>query len=62
MNTLKITRVIHGLKQEDLAQQIGRSQSWLSRVESGKLLPQRAEAEKIAEALSHNLSDLLHAA
>ena len=51
MNTLKAFRILYGLKQEELARIVGRSQPWLSLVEGGKLLPQEDEAEKIAKAL-----------
>jgi|WetSurMetagenome_2_1015567.scaffolds.fasta_scaffold1106696_2 DNA-binding XRE family transcriptional regulator len=48
---LKSIRVLYGLKQSELAAHIGRSQTRLSFVESGKLLPQPEEARKIAEIL-----------
>jgi len=51
MNILKAVRVLHGLRQKDLAYKVGRSRSWLSLVENGKLEPQREEAEKIAKVL-----------
>ena len=51
MNILKGLRVLHGLRQKDLARKVGRSRPWVSLVESGKLDPQREEAEKIAEVL-----------
>ena len=51
MNTLKAFRILYGLKQEELARIVGRSQPWISLVEGGKLLPQREEAKKIARAL-----------
>ena len=62
MNILKAIRVLHGFSQEELAQRVDRSQAWLSKVETGKLLPQREEAEKMAEALKHDLADLLRVA
>ena len=51
MNILKGLRVLHGLRQKDLAYKVGRSRSWMSLVESGKLEPQREEAERIAKVL-----------
>ncbi len=51
MNILKGLRVLHGLRQKDLAYKVGRSRPWVSLVESGKLDPQREEAEKIAKVL-----------
>ncbi len=55
MNTLKAFRILYGLKQEELARIVGRSQSWVSLVEGGRLLPQRNEAEKIAKVLKVDL-------
>ncbi len=57
MNTLKAFRILYGLKQEELARIVGRSQSWVSLVEGGRLLPQRNEAEKIARALKVDPAD-----
>ena len=51
MNILKGLRVLHGLRQKDLACKVGRSRPWVSLVENGKLEPQREEAEKIAKVL-----------
>ncbi len=51
MNILKAVRVLHGLRQKDLAYKVGRSRPWVSLVESGKLEPQREEAERIAKVL-----------
>ena len=62
LNFLKVIRMLHGFSQEQLARKVGRSQGWLSKVENGKLLPQREQAEKMAEVLKHDLVDLLHAA
>ncbi len=58
MHFLKAVRVLHGLKQQELAQKIGRSQPWLSRVENGELLPQREEAEKISDILGMDLESV----
>ena len=51
MSILKAVRVLHGLRQKDLARKVGRSRPWVSLVENGKLDPQREEAEKIAKVL-----------
>jgi len=56
MHFLKAVRILHGLKQKELAQKVGRSQPWLSRVENGELLPQRREVEKIAKELKNDLA------
>jgi len=58
MNILKALRVLHGLRQKDLAYKVGRSRSWMSLVESGKLEPQREEAEKIADILGMDLESV----
>ncbi len=59
MHFLKAIRILHGLKQQELAQRIGRSQPWLSRVENGELLPQRKEVEKMARELKTDLASFL---
>ncbi len=51
MSFIRAVRVLEGFNQETLGKQVGKSQSWVSRVESGKLLPEREEAERIAEVL-----------
>jgi len=59
MHFLKAVRILNGLKQTELAQKVGRSQPWLSRVENGELLPQRKEVEKIAKELKTDLASFL---
>ncbi len=51
MSFIRAVRVLEGFNQETLGKQVGKSQSWVSRVESGRLLPEREEAERIAEVL-----------
>ncbi len=51
MSFIRAVRVLEGFNQETLGKQVGKSQSWVSRVESGKLLPEREEVERIAEVL-----------
>lgn len=50
-NKLKIYRVIAGLKQVELAQKVGTSQTVISRYERGEDIPQRKRQEKIAKIL-----------
>ncbi len=59
MHFLKAIRILHGLKQQELAQKVDRSQPWLSRVENGELLPQRKEVEKMARELKTDLASFL---
>jgi len=54
----KAVRVFRGLTQCELARTIGRSQPWLSQVESGKRLPQPEEARKLAEILKITEADI----
>lgn len=49
MNILKTMRAIYGLRQEDLAKELGRSRPWLSLVENGKLEPQQEQKERLDE-------------
>ena len=58
MNILRSIRVLYGLRQKDLAYKVGRSRPWVSLVESGKLEPQREEAEKIADVLGVDLESV----
>jgi transcriptional regulator with XRE-family HTH domain len=48
---IRARRAYLGLSQAALAEAIGRSQTWLSKVELGKLLPQREQQEKLALVL-----------
>ncbi|MDA2937034.1 helix-turn-helix transcriptional regulator [Acidobacteria bacterium AH-259-A15] len=59
MQVLKAIRVMYGMNQEELAKKVDRSQSWISRVERGTLIPQREEAEKIADVLAIDLESLI---
>jgi transcriptional regulator with XRE-family HTH domain len=57
---IKALRVLAGLRQVDLAEAVDRTQAWLSYVESGRLIPQRAQANKIAEILRADTEALRH--
>lgn len=48
-----------GLSQKDLAEKIGKSDSFISRLEKDKRSPSLQTLQKIAEALSFKLSQLL---
>ncbi len=48
---LRIFRIDRGLRQSDLAAVIGKSQSWVSLVETGRLLAQPEDIVKINSAL-----------
>jgi transcriptional regulator with XRE-family HTH domain len=48
---LKAARVLYGFKQSELAKAVGRSQAWLSLVESGKIIPQNTEYCKLEHIL-----------
>lgn len=54
MNLLKVMRAANNLSQQNLANQVGKSQSWISRVEGGRLLPEREQARKIAQVFRHD--------
>jgi transcriptional regulator with XRE-family HTH domain len=51
-------RKSRGLNQRDLGERIGRDQSYVSKIERGMSVPNRA-AEDIAHALLCNVSDLV---
>jgi transcriptional regulator with XRE-family HTH domain len=51
-------RELRGLKQKDLALQIGRSQSWISLLENGKIQANEFDVERIASALGVDRSAL----
>lgn len=48
---LRAARILAGMSQVRLGQLIGRSNSWVSRVESGEIDASPTEQAKIAEAL-----------
>jgi len=48
---LKSARAMKGLTQSDLAERIGRSQSWLSQIEQGMLQPSEVDQALICRAL-----------
>ncbi len=51
LRLLKALRVLRGMKQDDLAAAVGRSQTWVSFVETGRILPAPEQTRKIAQAL-----------
>jgi len=53
-------RELRGVKQKDLALQIGRSQAWISLLENGKIRAQESDIERIASALNVAASALRH--
>lgn len=56
---IRATRRCHGKTQEDLAQYLGVQRAVISKYETGTITPSLSQIEKIAEALSVPLSDLL---
>lgn len=57
-HVLKALRAIDGTSQGELAAAVGRSHSWLSLVEAGKLVPKGQQAEKLAELLVSRVRQL----
>lgn len=51
MNPLKRERVLAGVTQTELAHRLGRTQSWLSKIETGRRPVTRAVAAKVRRAL-----------
>ncbi len=58
-NKLKAERVLKGIKQVDMAQQLGFTPQYLSRIESGKVDIKLSTLKKIANILEVSISDLL---
>lgn len=52
-------RRVRELSQRGLASKVGRSQSWLSAVEIGRIVPSLRDATALAEALNVQLTQLL---
>ena len=48
---LKSARALVGLRQADLAKRIGRSQSWLSQIEQGRMQPSEVDQALICRVL-----------
>lgn len=56
--SMKAARGLNGLTQEDLAVAINKQQSWVSLVESGRMLPTKSEAVDIAKVLQVETHEL----
>jgi ribosome-binding protein aMBF1 (putative translation factor) len=48
---IKAARALCDLKQSQLAKTVGRSQAWISLVETGRLIPKEEQKRKIEELL-----------
>jgi transcriptional regulator with XRE-family HTH domain len=57
LDRMKYMRKARGLSQYELAERLGRDQSYVSKIERGMTVPMRV-AEDIAHALLCNVSDL----
>jgi len=55
---LKAERVLHGLTQAQLAERLGRSQTWLSELERGQLQPNDVDVALICRVLGRSPQDL----
>ena len=51
INALKLRRMIAGIKQHELAEAAGMSESTLSKMETGRRYPTEEEARKLAKKL-----------
>ena len=51
LNPIKLRRLIVGIKQQELADEVGISESTLSKIETGRRRPTDEEAKKIAKKL-----------
>lgn len=59
MHKLKSERVLKGIKQMDMAQKLGITPQYLSRIESGKVDIKLSTLKKIANILEVPVSDLI---
>lgn len=48
---LRSARNLRGMTQDDLAEKVGRSRTWISFLETGKMVAHRQKLYEIAEAL-----------
>ncbi len=55
---IKAARALLGMRQGELARELGRNRSWVSRVESGEIDPSPTEQAKIAQILGLPISTL----
>lgn len=58
-NALRLIRVFHDIKQKDLAEKLGISNSYLSEIESGNKPPSLELIEKYAEVFKMPTSSIL---
>lgn len=60
---LRVIRLVARMSQGDLAGEVGKSQSWVSAIESGERIPRIDEALLLAEVLrartGHNILEVL---
>ncbi|MEG2984107.1 MAG: helix-turn-helix transcriptional regulator [Peptostreptococcaceae bacterium] len=59
IHKLKAERVLKGIKQMDMAQKLGITPQYLSRIESGKVDIKLSTLKKIANILEVPVSDLI---
>lgn len=59
MNKLKSVRVLKGVKQMEMAQKLGITPQYLSRIESGKVDIKLSTLKKIADILEVSISELV---
>ncbi len=59
-NTIKQARNKRGLTQKNLADIVGISEKWLSKIESGKQNPTVSLAIRIADALGVKVDDIFY--
>jgi transcriptional regulator with XRE-family HTH domain len=59
LSKLKLARMHRGLRQMDLARSVGISESYLSKIETGRATPSDALLSRVSEALGLDVSDLV---
>ena len=59
LSRIKLVRMHRGLRQVDVARRIEVSESYLSKIETGRVTPSDVLLDKIAEALDVDASDLV---
>lgn len=58
LRSIRIARLLAGRSQAELAQAIGKSQSWLSQLELGYLVPDAADLHRLIEQLAAAIDGL----
>ena len=58
LRSIRIARLLAGWSQAELARAIGKSQSWLSQLELGYLVPDAADLRRLIERLATALDGL----